>query len=153
MSGGRKWREKPTTWGDIDHSWWGCFIHRLHAFSPRSLYKLQTLWWNTFHLVNKLLLSQSFSCNKSKYTLPEILSKNSPVGAGKFHHKPQTKVLLNGNKHSSIRSTPVTTCRTSLPCIPRSCCVAGTVIIKSKISIVMGSEGEKSGHQMSKTQH
>lgn len=51
-----------------------------------------------------LLLSWSFSCNKNKYTVPEILSKNGPAGAGKFHHKPHMKVLLNGNKHSSICS-------------------------------------------------
>lgn len=51
-----------------------------------------------------LLPSWCFSSNKSKYTLPEILSKNGPVGTGKFHHKPQMKVLLNGNKHPSIYS-------------------------------------------------
>lgn len=36
--------------------------------------------------------------------MPEILTKSGPIGAGKFHHKPQVKVLLNGNKHSSICS-------------------------------------------------
>lgn len=36
--------------------------------------------------------------------MPEILNKNGPTGAGKFHQKAQMKVLLNGNKHSSVCS-------------------------------------------------
>lgn len=29
-------------------------------------------------------------------------TENGPAGAGKFHHKSQLKVVLNGNKHFSI---------------------------------------------------
>lgn len=133
---------------------------------PEAFYKLQTPWRNTFHFVNILPLSWSSSCNKSKYTLPEILSENGPIGAGKFHHKPQMKVLLNGNKHSSTCSPSSrhqyrnsNTC--NIPAMQREqhmylkelLCMVNTVITKSNISTVTGSKGKKSGYQMSKAQH
>lgn len=110
-SGGRKWRRKAHNLG-----WYALFKVRLLCTQictnslPQVFYRLQTPWRNTFHFVNKPLLSWSFYWNKSKYTKPEILNKNSPTGAGKFHQKPGIKVLLNSNKHSSACS-PSSTCQ------------------------------------------